>query len=90
VGLPVRWTRTDEWYNFRGDPRSSVHVLITLDESSMIGGEQGADHPMAWCRGRIFYTALGHTVESYSEPLFLNHLAGGLRTAAGTSPCPAR
>ena len=28
--------------------------------------------------GRVFYTALGHTAESYSEPFFLKHVAGGL------------
>src|SRR5438876_1009253 len=73
VGLPPRWQRTDEWYNFRSNPRGSVHVLLTLDESSMQGGEMGLDHPMAWCHGRAFYTALGHTSESYSDPLVLAH-----------------
>src|SRR5438105_15292077 len=29
-GLPARWTRTDEWYNFQSNPRPSVHVLATL------------------------------------------------------------
>jgi type 1 glutamine amidotransferase len=47
----------------------------------------GADHPIAWCRefsgARAFYTAGGHTRESYTEPLFVAHLAGGIRWAAG-------
>jgi type 1 glutamine amidotransferase len=47
----------------------------------------GADHPLAWCRpygrGRCFYTALGHTIESYVEPAMRAHLAGGIRWAAG-------
>ena len=25
--LPATWTRTDEWYNFRDNPRGDVHVL---------------------------------------------------------------
>jgi len=86
-GLPARWDRVDEWYNFQSNPRDRVHVLATLEESTYSGGEMGADHPIAWCRfydgGRSFYTALGHTRESYAEPLFLEHLLGGIQFAAG-------
>jgi type 1 glutamine amidotransferase len=86
-GLPSRWTRTDEWYNFAADPRGRVHVLAVLDESSYSGGTMGADHPIAWCHrlsgGRAWYTALGHTIETYSEPLFRRHLLGGILWAAG-------
>jgi glucose/arabinose dehydrogenase len=46
-----------------------------------------ADHPIIWAHeyqgGRAWYTGLGHTAASYSEPLFLNHLLGGIRYAAG-------
>jgi type 1 glutamine amidotransferase len=87
--LGETWTRTDEWYNFRTNPRSKVHVLLRLDESSYTGGTMGADHPHAWYRpygrGRSFYTAGGHTVEAYAEPAFRAHLAGGIRYAAGLS-----
>jgi type 1 glutamine amidotransferase len=89
AGLGESMTRTDEWYNFRTNPRPNVHVLLTLDESSYSGGTMGADHPHAWVRtygrGRSFYTAGGHTVESYAEPAFRAHLAGGIRYAAGLS-----
>jgi type 1 glutamine amidotransferase len=85
--LPARWTRTDEWYSFRSNPRGSVHVLATLDESTYTGGTMGTDHPIAWCHsfkgGRAWYTALGHTIESYSEPAFRRHLLGGILWAAG-------
>jgi type 1 glutamine amidotransferase len=83
--LPATWQRTDEWYNFRTAPHD-VTVLISIDESSYDGGAHGADHPMAWYHemgsGRAFYSALGHTEESYDEPLFLAHLLGGIRYAA--------
>ncbi|GAA4208199.1 ThuA domain-containing protein [Actinocatenispora rupis] len=97
-GLPREWPRTDEWYNFRANPRGSVHVLATVDEATYDpvgyrGGAMGADHPVAWCHryagGRSVYTALGHTAESYREPAFLRHLYGALRMAAGTAPFPA-
>jgi type 1 glutamine amidotransferase len=84
--LPATWTRTDEWYDFRGPPRGA-RVLATLDESSYAGGGMGADHPHAWCRayagGRSFYTGGGHTAQAYAEPQFRAHLLGAVRYAAG-------
>ncbi len=80
------WTRTDEWYNYLSNPRSSVHVLASLDESSYSGGVMG-DHPIAWCQavgdGRSFYTGGGHTAASFGESAFRAHLLGGIRYAAG-------
>jgi type 1 glutamine amidotransferase len=85
AGLPDHWTRTDEWYNFATNPRPEVHVLMTVDEATYTGGTMGADHPIAWYHdydgGRAWYTALGHTAESYREPLFLAHLSGGVEYA---------
>ncbi|MGH8167048.1 MAG: ThuA domain-containing protein, partial [Woeseiaceae bacterium] len=37
--LPLRWERTDEWYNYDRNPRGFVHVLLTLDETTYEGGE---------------------------------------------------
>jgi cytochrome c len=87
-GLARQWTRTDEWYNFATNPRGVVQVLATLDETSYAPGEGTmGDHPIAWSHrydgGRAWYTAGGHTQESYSEPLFLAHLLGGILWAAG-------
>jgi type 1 glutamine amidotransferase len=84
--LPALWERTDEWYDFAASPRDDVRVLATVDETTYTGGKMGADHPIAWChavgRGRSWYTAGGHTSESYAEPLFRSHLLGGIRWAA--------
>jgi cytochrome c len=83
--LPTRWTRTDEWYNYKSI-YSELKILAYLDESSYDGGVNG-NHPITWYHefdgGRAFYTGLGHTDESYSEPLFLKHLAGGIKYAMG-------
>jgi cytochrome c len=89
VHLGSTWERFDEWYNYQTNPRGDVHVLASLDESSYDpgSGAMGAEHPIAWCHdydgGRAWYTGLGHTIESYSEPAFLDHLLGGIQTAAG-------
>ena len=86
-GLPISWKRTDEWYDFGHDLAADVTVLIRIDEGSYRGGRMGAKHPMAWFHdydgGRAWYTALGHTAQAYSEPLFLEHLRGGIAWAAG-------
>ena len=87
--LPAAWRRTDEWYNFRPDPRPRVRVLATVDEGSYRGGTMGADHPIAWChelgRGRAWYTAGGHTAASYAEPAFRAHLLAGVGYATGAT-----
>ena len=93
--VPRQWRRTDEWYDFRANPRGKVRVLATVDEASYAGGGMGADHPIAWCHdydgGRSWYSGMGHTVESFHEPLFLAHLAAGLRYVTGQSGagCPS-
>ncbi|MFD3324571.1 ThuA domain-containing protein [Streptomyces sp. NPDC058701] len=92
--LGSTWQRTDEWYNYRTNPRTGAHVLASLDESSYAGGNMAGDHPIAWCKdyrgGRAFYTGGGHTDESYTEPAFLRHLLGGIRWAAGMTEADCR
>ncbi|MCX4514451.1 ThuA domain-containing protein [Streptomyces sp. NBC_01619] len=85
--LDAAWERTDEWYNYRSNPRGQARVLATLDETTYQGGTMKGDHPIAWCQtyqgGRAFYTGGGHTKESYAEPAFRQHLLGGLRYTSG-------
>jgi type 1 glutamine amidotransferase len=85
--LPRPWMRRDEWYNFRQNPRGRVNVLATLDERTYAGGTMAPDHPIMWSHtyegGRSFYTALGHTQESFSESAFTDHLGRAILWAAG-------
>jgi type 1 glutamine amidotransferase len=84
--LPEVWNRKDEWYNFK-DINPDIKVLITIDETTYKGGKNDSKHPMAWYHdfdgGRSFYTELGHVEESYTDPLFLSHLLGGIKYALG-------
>ncbi|TLW91182.1 carbohydrate-binding protein [Saccharomonospora piscinae] len=88
--LPARWERAEEWYNFDKDMRGDVHVLVSADESTYDPGPDamGADHPISWCRdvglSRVWATAMGHDTAAYSEELFIEHILGGVRTAART------
>jgi len=75
------WLHKDEWYNFK-DVKDGLHVLMNLDEKSYEGGKMGDHHPISWSHtydgGKVFYTGLGHTAESYDEAEFRQHLIGGI------------
>ena len=86
--LPDKWDRTDEWYNYK-DINEDINVLMTLDESTYTGGTNGENHPIAWYHeydgGRAFYTGGGHTIESFQDEDFIQHLWGGINYAMGNN-----
>jgi len=86
--LPKTLERHDEWYYYKDfDP--TMRVLVTIDPKS-IGDSGEADvnpNPLVWCHdfggGRVFYSALGHSDESWSEPYMINLMTGALAYAVG-------
>jgi type 1 glutamine amidotransferase len=79
-GLAPVTRHVDEWYYYDDyDPR--LHILATVDPAS-IGEADVNPNPAAWSHefegGRVFYTAMGHTDESYRDPWFLKQLENGL------------
>ncbi|HEX7820584.1 MAG TPA: ThuA domain-containing protein [Sphingobium sp.] len=93
-GLPAEWVMNDEWYSFRNNPRSSGSTIIaTLDEASYAPVGMGTqnlrmgDHPIVWTRcvgrGRIFYSAIGHRPETYSDPRYVTLLENAVGWVAG-------
>ncbi len=82
-GLATSARRVDEWYYFE-DHDPTTHLLATLDPAS-IGEKDVNPNPAAWAHefegGRVFYTAMGHTPESFGEQWFMRHLEGGLNWA---------
>jgi type 1 glutamine amidotransferase len=92
--LSDSWKWEDECYyldHYNPDFRVLLAVdLTTLDDperSTYPGVVFGDLSPLAWVHeyegARQFYTALGHKIEHYSDPLFLNHLKGGLSWVLG-------
>ncbi len=86
--LPRNWQVRDEWHRFGSNPRGTVRVLISLDESSYQGKDKMfGDHPISWLQeydgGRSFFTTLGHTKEIYGNKAYRQHILGGLKWAAG-------
>ena len=92
AGLPALWSRTDEWYNYRTNPRGQGHVLASLDERTYAPGTGAmvADHPITWCQdydgGRSWYTGLGHDSATYNDGQFRTLLLGGIASTAGAVP----
>jgi lactoylglutathione lyase len=64
-------------------------VLATVDEATYTPGDasMGRDQPIAWQHaydgGRAWYSARGHTEESYADPQFRSQMLGGILYAAG-------
>jgi len=83
--MPDTLRRMEEIYNFKSFKKELVHVLITIDEKSYTGGKMPDYHPIAWYHnydgGRAFYTEWGHHPEAFTEPLFLQHIAGAITWA---------
>ena len=83
--MPDTLRRMEEIYNFKSFKKELVNVLITIDEKSYTGGKMPDYHPIAWYHhydgGRAFYTEWGHHPEAFTEPLFLQHIAGAIKWA---------
>jgi hypothetical protein len=76
--FPAAFTKYDEIYQPKAWSRDKVNVLLSLDASKLNYDNNPkihrADHdfPVAWSKmygkGRVFYSTLGHTEESWLDP----------------------
>ncbi|HEY0699560.1 MAG TPA: ThuA domain-containing protein, partial [Micromonospora sp.] len=89
-GLPLTWTRSDQWINWDPSPIGRVHTIAQVGEHTYNAGlsGNGAFHPISWCQdyegGRSFYTGMGRTEASWtSDQQFQRHLAGAIKWSAG-------
>lgn len=78
---------TEEWYSLK-DFTPDIHVLTVIDAPSMKGDEyKRPAYPNTWARkegaGRVWYTAMGHREDVWTNPIFQNALVGGLKWALG-------
>lgn len=84
--MPDEFERSDEFYSFK-NISPNINVLVKIDEKTYQGGKNGDNHPISWYQdfdgGRSFYTAMGHTDQTFSEPLFLDHIWAGLNYVMG-------
>lgn len=95
-GMPASFEWEDECY-FHDSLAPGLHPLLVTDPAGLDDPDSGKYPdslvgkmlPLAWTLttngGRVFYTALGHQKEHYSDPFFVKHIEGGLLWAMGKS-----
>ena len=89
--LPDRWEiENDECYYLK-ELNPALKVLLSADMNTVNDeGKQdfpgnlfGESFPVAWYQefdgGRQWYTTLGHRPEQYSDPVFVEHILGGIQ-----------
>ena len=92
--LPASFEWEDECY-FHDALNPDLHPLLFADPSKLDDPERrkypgsliGGYVPLAWTittgGRRVFFTALGHKKETYSNPLLVGHILGGVLWAMG-------
>jgi uncharacterized protein len=105
--FPKAFTKRDEIYQAKNWSRENVNVLMRLDETKLNYENNPrihrADHDfaVAWTKmygkGRVFYSTLGHTNESWDDPDIQTMYFEAIRWALGMTegstkphPRPAR
>ena len=75
--MPREFSVYDEIYQAKDFSRDRVRVLMRMDESKLDMTKKGIkradkDFAVTWIRnygkGRVFYSSLGHTDESWNRP----------------------
>jgi len=77
----------EEWYSLK-DFNPDIHVLSVIDAPAMVGKEyERPAYPSTWARkegdGRVWYTAMGHREDVWTNPTFQSILVGGMKWALG-------
>jgi uncharacterized protein (TIGR03437 family) len=87
-----RFRIVEEFYQFRAFSRDRVRVLMTLDPDTIDLRAPGVnredrDFALAWCHnygaGRVFYTALGHFDDTWTDRRFMAMLEQALLWLVG-------
>lgn len=77
----------EEWYSLK-DFNPDIHVITVMDAPSMKGEMyERSPYPNTWARmegkGRVFYTAMGHRDDVWSNPFFQGVLVGAIHWTTG-------
>lgn len=77
----------EEWYSLK-DYNPDIHALTIIDAPAMEGTMYDRPpYPNCWARlegkGRVFYTAMGHREDVWTNPIFRQILVGGTKFALG-------
>jgi type 1 glutamine amidotransferase len=81
----------EEWYSLKNLSKD-MHVILWMGTWSLLNTGKDSvyrrpPYPLAWARnygkGRVFYTALGHRDDVWTNPMFQSQLVGGIKWALG-------
>ncbi len=91
--FPKAFVKRDEIYQLKNWSRDNVNVLLRLDDTKLDYGNNPrihrADHDFAvayakmYGKGRVFYSTLGHTNESWDDPDIQKMYFEAIRWALG-------
>lgn len=78
----------DEWYMFKNiSPDIQIDLVLNTASMKQPAYNSVKPYPIAWHRpygnGRVFYTAMGHREDVWTNPLFQQHLLAGIQWAIG-------
>ncbi len=89
---PGSFVLRDEIYQMRNYSRDKVRVLMRLDASKIDLTNKNVhrddrDFAVTWAKmfgkGRVYYTTLGHTRETWDRPEFQNMMIEAIKWATG-------
>jgi type 1 glutamine amidotransferase len=84
--LPASFKLTDEWYEWKENPRPNVTVLGTADETTYTPVNRQGDHPIIWSNPKYphtIYIGVGHDKSSLTNQNYLTLLRDSVLYAAG-------
>jgi type 1 glutamine amidotransferase len=87
--VPATFSFDEEWYALK-NLNPDMHALTVIDAPKMSGGMyERPPYPNTWAReegkGRVFYTALGHREDVWTNPIFREILTGAIHWTTGDS-----
>jgi len=92
-GVPSHFTiQKEEWYTYDKSPRSQVHVIANVDESSYdpSSGAKMGDHPIIWTneryKARNVYIFMGHSPVLFNNDAYTTIFSNSIFWAAKTAP----
>lgn len=93
--FPKEFVLNDEIYQFKDWNRDTMRVLMALDSSKLDLTKQNVkradrDFGVTWVKnygaGRVFYSTLGHTIESWKDPRVQKMWLEGIRWTLRLGP----
>lgn len=86
-GLSEDFTAMEEWYSLKNFSKD-IHVLLALETEEMHDADyQRPPFPIAWARkegkGRVYFNAIGHREDIWTNERFDQMLAGAVAWATG-------